>query len=102
MSRSSQVTKEKEMFPPPPPPLWSVAKLTELLDNKIISAQDQLYYFLDWTTLLTLVIVSLNRHGFFYHLSSLPFTGKLDKLLIQGSQKGPRPPPENTYYKFLL
>ena len=64
MSRSSQVTEETKMFSPPPPPLlWSVAKLTEL-DNKIISAQDQLYYFLDWTILLTPCIVSLNRHGF--------------------------------------
>lgn len=49
-------------------PSGSVAKLTELPDNKIISAQDQLYYFLDWTTLLTPVIVSLNRHGFFLRL----------------------------------
>ena len=64
MSRSSQVTDEtkfccRRLLLRS----WSVAKLTEL-DNKIISAQDQLYYFLDWTILLTPCIVSLNRHGF--------------------------------------
>ena len=72
----------------------SVAKLTEL-DNKIISTQDQLYYFLDWTILLTPCIVSLNRHGFSSSIvTSLPvhisqkLREKLELVRLQGSQKG--------------